>query len=107
MQILPITRSAFVAKNRTAGASFKPGSPATNLLVRGLEPLEDARGVRVHVVHGSVWLTQAGCIDDVILRVGESYQICRNGLTLVSACAGSRCAGPPASTWPGWRRFPK
>jgi len=46
--------------------------------------IEDGRGARVRVQSGLVWLTQQGCIDDMILKAGASYLIERGGLTLVS-----------------------
>ncbi len=46
--------------------------------------IEGGRGARVRVQSGLVWLTQQGCIDDMILEGGASYFIERGGLTLVS-----------------------
>jgi hypothetical protein len=46
--------------------------------------IENARGMRLHVEHGAVWLTQDGSNDDVYLRAGESFTVENDGKTLIS-----------------------
>lgn len=47
--------------------------------------LENARGKRLHVETGSVWVTHERCGDDVLLEAGETYAIERDGPTVVSS----------------------
>ena len=47
--------------------------------------LENARGLRLHVESGSVWLTHESCADDVLLHAGETYAIEHDGATVVSS----------------------
>lgn len=46
--------------------------------------IENARGMRLHVEHGAVWLTQDGSNDDVYLRAGESFTVQNDGKTVIS-----------------------
>jgi Protein of unknown function (DUF2917) len=50
-------------------------------------PIQNGRGIRLHVECGAVWITQDRSTADVFLKAGESFRIERNGLTLVSAIA--------------------
>lgn len=52
----------------------------------GMICLDDVRGMKLRVVHGSVWITQDGEIEDLSLSAGESCNITRSGRTLVNAC---------------------
>jgi hypothetical protein len=54
--------------------------------------IDDARGIEVSVVYGSVWLTQHASTDDVCIGTGESFRIGRDGPTLVSATKPSLVA---------------
>lgn len=47
--------------------------------------LENARGLRLHVETGSVWVTHESCADDVLLHAGDTYAIERDGATVVSS----------------------
>jgi len=47
--------------------------------------IKNARGLRLRVEAGSIWVTQHGCFDDIYVRAGDSYCIERDGLTLISA----------------------
>jgi hypothetical protein len=47
--------------------------------------MKDARGMRLRVETGSVWITQDRCRDDVCLDAGESHCITHNGLTVITA----------------------
>jgi hypothetical protein len=51
--------------------------------------IDDGRGIEVSVVYGSVWITQHRDNMDVCLESGESFQIDRNGATIVEAFAPS------------------
>jgi hypothetical protein len=53
---------------------------------RGTTRLDDVRGMTLHVVHGSVWITQSGSYADVSLDAGESFCVAHSGRTLVAAC---------------------
>ena len=48
--------------------------------------LEDARGLRLRVESGRVWITESGSLADVCLDAGESFTVTRDGLTVVTAC---------------------
>jgi len=47
--------------------------------------LRGAAGVRLRCTRGSLWLTQEGGGQDIVLAPGECFTIERDGLTLVSA----------------------
>jgi len=47
--------------------------------------LRDAAGARLRCTRGSLWLTQEGGGQDIVLAPGECFTIERDGLTLVSA----------------------
>lgn len=47
--------------------------------------LRDAAGVRLRCTRGSLWLTQEGGGQDIVLEPGECFTVERDGLTLVSA----------------------
>jgi hypothetical protein len=53
---------------------------------RSVAHIKDGRHLELHVEHGSVWLTQDGSTEDVLLEPGDSFRIARDGLTLISAC---------------------
>jgi hypothetical protein len=53
---------------------------------RGMAHLDNVRGMTLHVVHGSAWITQSDSRVDVSLSVGESFCLTRNGRTLIAAC---------------------
>ena len=46
--------------------------------------IENACGMRLHVEHGAVWLTQEGSNDDVYLRAGESFTVENDGKTVIT-----------------------
>lgn len=54
--------------------------------LRGTVRLRNVRGMTLHVVHGSVWVTQSDSRTDVSLGAGESFCVARSGCTLVAAC---------------------
>jgi hypothetical protein len=51
--------------------------------------IDDGRGIEVAVVYGSVWITQHRDNMDVCLESGKSFQIDRDGATIVDAFAPS------------------
>ena len=53
---------------------------------RGTARLNNVRGMTLHVVHGSVWMTQSDSCADVSLGAGESFCVTHSGRTLVAAC---------------------
>ncbi|HEX7044254.1 MAG TPA: DUF2917 domain-containing protein [Burkholderiales bacterium] len=44
-----------------------------------------ARGTRLEVVRGRVWLTQEGDREDYFVAPGETFDIARNGTTVLHA----------------------
>jgi hypothetical protein len=55
------------------------------LSAKKLLDLRDAHGFSVGSVHGTVWLTQSNDVRDIILEPGESFELDRPGLALVTA----------------------
>ncbi len=47
--------------------------------------LHDARGMRLHVETGTVWITHERSRDDVLVQAGETFCIEQDGTTVVSA----------------------
>jgi hypothetical protein len=47
--------------------------------------LQDARGMRLRVETGTVWITHERRRDDVMVQAGETYCIEHDGTTVVSA----------------------
>ncbi len=54
--------------------------------------LEHARGLGLRVARGSVWITEYGRTEDIILEPGDIVRIVDDGVVLVSACARHRYA---------------
>lgn len=52
---------------------------------RKVARVKHARGMRLRVETGCVWITQDHCRDDVCLKAGESYCIPHDGLTVILA----------------------
>lgn len=52
--------------------------------------LHDRQGERIDCLGGQLWITQDGDQRDIVLRAGESFELDRPGLALVSALAVSR-----------------
>ena len=55
-------------------------------------PLDNASGVQVASLEGSLWLTEEHGKGDVILNPGESYAVEAKGRTLVQALSAARVA---------------
>ena len=66
---------------------------------RSLMRIPDARGTRLDVRHGRVWITEAGDPRDYFLGAGEQFQFTGPGTALVSALEASvvLLASSPAS----------
>jgi hypothetical protein len=47
--------------------------------------LENARGTRLRVETGTIWITNEHCRDDVLVATGEAYTLERDGTTFVSS----------------------
>ena len=47
----------------------------------------NAEGVLVHVRAGSIWLTQYGHTNDVVLHAGQTFELARPDLALAQALA--------------------
>lgn len=47
----------------------------------------NAEGVLVHVRAGSIWLTQHGHGNDIVLRAGQTFELARPDLALAQALA--------------------
>ena len=64
-----------------------PATPGVRIaLARGeLLRLDTARGLRVAVESGRIWITQESDPRDVWLAAGESVQLCGAGLSLLEA----------------------
>ena len=62
--------------------------------------LEPARGQRVIVIAGKVWVTQAGDFKDYVLRQGEALTLDSPGMAIVSAFgpADIELIAPPAAS---------
>lgn len=52
--------------------------------------LADADGMRIRCLNGTIWITSAGEPADILIEAGESYLICRNGLSLIESI-GNGC----------------
>ncbi|HQR12554.1 MAG TPA: DUF2917 domain-containing protein [Casimicrobiaceae bacterium] len=60
----------------------------------GMKPREtvtlpDLRGTTLRVTRGTLWITQEGDPQDIVLRDGDTWTIERDGLTIVEAQSDS------------------
>jgi hypothetical protein len=51
--------------------------------------LHDAQGTCIHVHWGELWITQEGDVRDRIVKTGESFEISKPGMTLLSALSAA------------------
>lgn len=63
---------------------FESGT-VVSLAPREVVTLPNARGTVVRVVQGTLWVTQHGSAQDVVLRGGDNWVVERNGATVVEA----------------------
>ena len=68
---------------RTAGSYA--GAMLLKLKDKSFLRLRSARGTAIEVVAGRVWITEDGDRRDRFLAAGGRYQVCGDGLVLVSA----------------------
>ena len=47
--------------------------------------LPDMRGTTLRITRGTVWITQEGDLNDIVLRAGDTWVVERNGLTILEA----------------------
>jgi hypothetical protein len=60
--------------------------------------LDRACGTRVRCVAGRLWITEEGCLDDIVLDAGQSTRIERDRRSVVLALGGAaRVAVQPAT----------
>jgi hypothetical protein len=55
------------------------------LRAREVFDIRDGKGLAVRCLAGSLWITQDGDSDDVVVKAGECFVLDRGGLALVSA----------------------
>ena len=85
MNVLDFPRHCFdfraLARNRALSLHLPPGS-------------------RVRAHSGTLWLTQEGLVEDVMLAPGENFEVKRQGLIVLNAIAepGSVCIEKPQHT---------
>ena len=65
---------------------------STALPQRSTLALHDRLGERIDCLGGRLWITQDGDQRDVVLEPGESFELDRPGLALVSALSDARLA---------------
>ncbi len=56
---------------------------------RGFLPVLEAAGTHIACLHGCIWITEDGCTDDIVLEIGETYEISRPGRAVVQALRDS------------------
>ena len=83
---------ARLAKKMLCGGAAPKAAPRLGIARGSVAKLNNGRGARVRVELGRVWITQDGDTNDVFLRAGESFQIERDGLTLVSVLGNTAFA---------------
>ena len=52
---------------------------------RGIVAVENAMAARIDCLRGRIWITERGCMEDVVLEAGQSYEISRGGVVVVQA----------------------
>ena len=65
-------------------ACFQHGT-IVELAARDIVTLPDLRSATLRVTRGTLWITQEGDPQDVVLRAGDNWAVERNGLTVVEA----------------------
>jgi len=72
------------------------GIKPLRLPARAVHCIEDGKGLEVTAVSGTVWITQAGDIRDVILARGQSFVLDRNGRAVLYALKDAAIVVAPA-----------
>jgi Protein of unknown function (DUF2917) len=62
-----------------------PDPTTRHLRTREVLDIRNGQGLAVRCLAGSLWITQDGDSDDVVLKTGECFVLDRRGLALVSA----------------------
>ncbi len=64
---------------------------SSSLFINTNQParIKNARGMRVQVEVGAVWITEEGCKGDICLTAGDSYVLEDAGLILISSMKGA------------------
>ena len=62
-----------------------PLNDAIYLKAREILPIENGAGLEVKCLRGTLWITQSGDREDIIIDSGESFVLDRPGLSLVNA----------------------
>jgi hypothetical protein len=65
-------------------ACFQHGT-IVELTAQDVVTLPDLRSATLRVTRGTLWITQEGDPQDVVLRAGDNWTVERNGLTVVQA----------------------
>ncbi|MBI2312498.1 MAG: DUF2917 domain-containing protein [Betaproteobacteria bacterium] len=66
-----------------------PHNAVIHLTGKRFLELRNARGTRIQCHRGTLWITQEKDGNDVILETGKTFEIERQGLTLVSGFDGA------------------
>jgi Protein of unknown function (DUF2917) len=65
-----------------------PLDTPVHLAARGVLDIRDGKGIEVRCLCGTVWITQAGDREDIVLHGGQFFVLERQGLALVTALLG-------------------
>ena len=60
--------------------------------------LRDGVGVTLHVLAGTLWITQERDPEDVVLEPGQTFVLARQGQTVISALKNARVVIVPPAT---------
>ena len=66
------------------------------LPARAIRRIEDGAGLEVTVLDGTVWITQAEDLRDIILGEGQSFVLDRNGRAVIYAIKDAAFVVAPA-----------
>src|SRR5574338_1631090 len=69
---------------RSTMRTYEAGT-VVSLAPHEIVTLADVRGAVVRVRQGTLWVTQYGSAQDVVLRDGDNWVVERNGATVVQA----------------------
>jgi hypothetical protein len=90
-----------VHKGRRGGATESATQAEIRLCNSGIVRLEgDRRGLEIHALEGSLWVTQQDDINDHVLDAGDRFIICRRGLVVVQSMGEAVLKMTPAKFLP-------